>query len=110
MKHTEGPWKTAHYCKPPHVYEHTVVTTEAVCTGFYLELWGHLMPLEERQANAHLIAAAPEMLDVLYAALENIELTYGHYHPEGRHKDDLSSSPKLIETIKATIKNAEGEK
>jgi hypothetical protein len=60
------------------------------------------IPPKEVEANARLIAAAPDLLDALYAALpfvETAELDAGH---------KASSVAKITAHIRATIAKAEG--
>lgn len=96
MTHTPGPWKVADYGKP----RGDVI---AVCKGLpqkpVAKAAGQQDP-DERMANARLIAAAPEMLDVL----TRIRDSYRGYIP-----DFVEAVNKVID--KATpplVANAQG--
>ena len=71
MKHTPGPWEVSRTCE-------TWGAQLGLKGSDRPNYWGyHLYRNEsdvEAEANAHLIAAAPEMLDALYSIL-NIEGT-----------------------------------
>ena len=67
--HTPGPWIAAPW-----------TDKEAEIEGFSISSGGHLVPTsnlcgdyEEAKANATLIAAAPDMLEALQAALAELE-------------------------------------
>lgn len=61
MEHTKGPWEVRDgYSK--HVKEIVGPHREAICATHN---WLKTDPVEESEANAKLIAAAPELLDAL---------------------------------------------
>ena len=66
-KHTPGPWRYCPntYAKGRHVSHWEIYATEPVATVF-----AHLLAAE---ANARLIASAPDLLAALEKALETIE-------------------------------------
>lgn len=88
MSHTTGPW----YTEATSTIGHYAVTD---ADGFTV-----CNPSPMGQANARLIAAAPELLDALYAALPYVEEGEEFNHPDKR---DLSK------TIRALISKVEGQ-
>lgn len=94
MTHTPGPWKTRSHRSNSYVSGGVDDSKE--------ELWITVQtPGDDvRAANARLIAAAPELLDALYAALPYVEEGEEFNHPEKR---DLSK------TIRALIAKVEGQ-
>ena len=76
-KHTPGPWSIPHMAKNDISCNCAYVLAEPymgrICTisvsdGKSIAEFGNdSPPLEEAQANAHLIASAPDLLDALYA-------------------------------------------
>ena len=68
-KHTPGPWKSEPLLSRPNV--HTVRTVRPDETGHTMEICApdsYRYNHEQQQANARLIAAAPEMLEALEMA------------------------------------------
>lgn len=67
MEHTKGPWKLFEKYIP-YEYDYFYVKTKAKCIcsiSFTKD--------EEQRANAHLIAAAPDLLEACKATLEAIQ-------------------------------------
>lgn len=67
VKHTPGPWK-----KEINDYDRSLEITDRkgkpianIYSGFLCCEWDFIMTQEEEKANANLIAAAPELYDVL---------------------------------------------
>jgi hypothetical protein len=86
-KHTPGPWDIAKgktYC--------AIRTDERVIADM------RLVGLHHNEANARLIAAAPELLDALQAALEALRGSAGF--------DEINNAKKQV---KAAIAKATGE-
>ena len=85
MTHTPGPWE----CSPTSHYAH----------DYRLGIPGRQMPFErggtQQYANARLIAAAPELLDLCYRSLQALE-------------EDLF--PLLRENLRIAIAKATDEK
>lgn len=94
-KHTPGPWRVFN-----HSWSDTSILADGFDHGICLLDINHAT--EESQeadealmaANARLIAAAPELLDALKAAVSTIELEYG---------------PNSCTAYRALITKAEGE-
>lgn len=61
MSHTEGPWTIAPY------NWNIIHEGKLVCTAMDV-----ILPREEQEANARLIAASPDLLALAYATLEAI--------------------------------------
>lgn len=92
-KHTPGPWQM-------HVCDKAIATITGDTRG-----WGHdhlaYVPMSlapEREANARLIAAAPEMLEALLAVQANDKLM------NALNRQDR----KTLELIQASIAKATG--
>lgn len=101
-KFTPGPWD---YCKP---HKRWLVYPESARDGgidYYIaEAINVDGRFAEAKANAHLIAAAPEM----YAALKEIEWIF-----EGKEDITDSGGPndamRACETVRAALRKARGE-
>ena len=93
-KHTLGPWEASegypsdiwHVDRPSRGYSVVVSRAE--------EDWD--MAVEEVQANAHLIAAAPELLDALETLLLSTE------------RDDMNFRVRAMEAAREAIAKAKG--
>lgn len=86
MKYTPGPWSVVHemtstYIRTTSHNPQTDVSVAEVCRT------------KERGYNARLIAAAPELLEVLKDALEFIRPQYGY---DSRLADLLSRADSII--------------
>lgn len=105
-KHTPGPWREMRngYTKK-HISGLPVMTTVIEsASAIVCELWDRrsadrVAPLNERQANARLIAAAPMLLELLKAQRERLG--------DGRNVEGWAA--EWLEEIDAAIANAEGE-
>lgn len=114
-QHMKGPWKVGHEALDvlaPHPQGGYVGGYAKVCD---IRGWGFLtgkgalgLPEEEaraiQEANARLIAAAPEMLEATYNALECL---MGCVKPAGGCDDDAVIQ-MTIGMLKAAIAKAEG--
>jgi hypothetical protein len=100
QKHTQGPWKSYLYGKDS--YGRTIATVGAndgnnrIC-----ELCAVDLPVDSIEANAQLIALAPDLLEALYDALPCVEES---------EEFDKPHSPKLSLKIRALLAKAEGVK
>lgn len=65
-KHTDGPWEAEKFDGPVHRNQWRVIFDNDKCTGVVAHLCDNVN--ESVEANAQLIAAAPELLE----ALENL--------------------------------------
>lgn len=112
-KHTPGPWEACHdgKCKCRQVWsipgDCPVFTAndkgEKVLVGLIHHEWGDDLdliygeiPAEQQEANARLIAAAPDLLEACKLVLENIAPKYSSYHI-------------CVEKLRAAISKAEGK-
>ena len=95
-KHTPGPW-AAHNGNNPEYYD-IVAGVERVCSVFLDpdKSYSHT----ERIANAHLIAAAPELLSELKLLREWVRRPWG--------EDDGPENDVLVWDVDAAILKAEG--
>ena len=117
-QHTPGPWTVVR--KDPEVAVYGAKTTfrivapdgfkvgaatrkERLANGFIHEV----RTLEQAEANARLIAAAPELLQAVRNALADLEGIMPQVEPDGERK---GSGWQTIEELKAAIKRATGEK
>lgn len=99
MSHTPGPWTIEKDSKDiVKVREHAVVAT---CTtaGRWDSKRTQVISPEECIANAHLIAAAPELLEALEFTLAALEDIFG------KNKTDVGA----INAARAAIANARGQ-
>lgn len=73
MKHTKGPWK-AHFdgVGTPY-YQYNQYVTAPNCGG---ELIAKVQNMDEAEANAHLIASAPDLLEALEVARGALDYAY----------------------------------
>ncbi len=92
-KHTPGPWKRAHHghYNQIQIYTKNIYHPLAVVQN-----------QEDMQANARLIAAAPDMLEALAAMVDMFER-----HIEGRSGPDDASN--RWDMARAAIAKAEGK-
>ena len=86
-KHTPGPWK-AEIAEYPSIYAPDLHNA-------WIAFTARVRSPEERQANAHLLAAAPDMAEALQAAMDLIDaigdeacdrLGYTPLHDDPRHQ------------------------
>ena len=98
-KHTPGPWENSPSC---HVY---------AGEGELIADAGDSLTLgvSEMEANARLIAAAPELLDALNHARELIKAARG-YFPKSIKNPDTFRLENTNATIEAAIAKATGDK
>ena len=100
MKHTPGPWKVYR-----SNWDHTISVCgdDTVCLFYYLQEEDHnTVNLENCEANARLIAAAPDMLE----ALKECRRMYGGIEWSIHYPDEA----RLIRKIDEVIEKAEGSK
>lgn len=111
MSHTPGPWQIAPHSDAAEVLE--IVSEYRESRGMKSAHWiaecdlqetkdGHDIDYETNAANAHLIAAAPELLDALKAALEWLP------DPRPHRLTDPDGLEAVIRQCEAAIKKAEG--
>lgn len=103
-KHTPGPWNI-------EINNHHAgsIATVYGCTDGYAEIWSENwvdtgMPREERDANARLIATAPDLYDAVAAV---IDATRDYLPPDGITKEEFISrviaatdTPRMAEIMK----------
>lgn len=93
--HTPGPWQVIEYAGGVTSIEHH----EPTGYGYRQSDIARIQPLsEQKEANARLIASAPDML----AALESV------YAYVTDIFDESEFSPDIVEEIRAAIAKAEG--
>jgi hypothetical protein len=96
VQHTPGPWEVEHPFDEPGVYV-GAPSTALVCKLYPVDGRWVGDKREDIDANARLIAAAPEMLAALEYALEAVD--YYHEH-EG--------ASEMRKAVRAAIAKAEG--
>jgi hypothetical protein len=93
-KHTPGPWKVEH-----RGYKYIVSKSrDGYITRDVCRMDGSTMAAFAQEANAHLISAAPDMLDVLLRAKDAIEALDG----------TSADNEKLVDDYRAVIAKVEG--
>lgn len=95
MKHTKGPWKVGFYDDMTAI----IVKNKTVCV-FDREAFEPQIDYEQEMANADLIAAAPNMLEALTAALAELTLAQTY----------TAVDVNVITKVKFAIEKATGEK
>lgn len=96
-EHTKGPWRAHVAHESLNVVTDSVVTVDGLHVA---DVASYGASIATRNANAHLIAAAPDLLEALYAALPCVEESEEFDKPHG---------PKLSVTIRVLLANAEGK-
>ena len=103
MPHTPGPWKC---CKQPHPrIEHLTGYAIYGGDGTIADIFPEPYPVHVSEANARLIAAAPELLESLIEAEHAI--TRQIYHDD-LPDDDTHPLAKTRRMLRAAIAKAEG--
>lgn len=97
MKHTSGPWFLCEQVERPHQHALVGIGNGAVHVG-YASITPAMSPFEA-DANARLIAAAPELLETLDALVHKMEM-----HLENRGLFCL-----ITDDARAAIAKAKGE-
>jgi len=100
MKHTPGPWKidTSYATMLVIGSEGGVSIAEVDCAMSMMDFETRIDPIEEEQANANLIAAAPELLNIAERLL-----TY--YEPSETRPEAIFK----LDTAREVIAKAKGE-
>ncbi len=108
MTHTPGPWtvqslETAHndYCDWPTFAVRSAKTNVCLATVGKVDHYES----ERNEANARLIAAAPDMLEALQALFENCAMTHKHWG-EGSNSKEADAA---IANARAAIAAALGK-
>jgi hypothetical protein len=111
-KHTPGPWSVPHYasghgvCTCGYVFAYDLTVAEVYRGGRTRD---EPAP-DEAKANAHMIAAAPDMLAALLKLAEAAE-AYMKYHADKFYSECEAQPTGLwpfIRTARAAIAKAEG--
>ena len=97
MEHTPGPWKVGVHATGPSGQGRMEVTTH---DGFWL---ADVLNSKEQEANARLIAAAPEMLEAL-----TFWERWSRYHPHKESHSENCDFCKGNRLARAAIKAAKG--
>ena len=98
MKHTFRPWKI--YTDGAKTFIAAPSAGRIVATGLYDE--NSDTPLDEIEANARLIAAAPELLEAAKRAVGIIRESYGP------HDVDLPRDGQAVDLLEKAILQAQG--
>ena len=97
MNYTPGPWKVSRKAPSNVVAKDLIV---AYCQGHEKTETGYTM--KDAEANARLIAAAPELLEACKYAIENLK-------PKGTVSKDFSGHNAMATLSRAIAKAEEGE-
>lgn len=105
VKHTPGPWEAG--VNPKGVYTNEVVVRPAgqFPHGTWIADCGDSVD-GTRMANALLISAAPELVDVVREAIPFLETIARNHHPEWR--PEMADSDSVLGRAYAAIAKAEG--
>ena len=93
MKHTPGPWEANGVL--------VVASNDSFRTLFECKPLTMTLSVEECEANAHLIAAAPELLEACKEALNYVQ---------GHNNDEQYYTPRIERKLEQAIAKAQGEK
>jgi len=97
-QHTPGPWKA--YPDGIQTFVASIPSGRVVAMDLYDE--NSDSPIEEIEANARLIAAAPGLLDAAETAVEIIRDSYG------QHDVDVLADCQAVNVLEQAIKEAKG--
>ncbi len=103
MNHTPGPWNYHHHVeilKGGELDFYTIRSAENICLAEINRIDGATRNQDD--ANARLIAAAPELLDALRAALDSLEYWFK------RNGDTEGCNSEQMKTARELIKITEG--
>jgi hypothetical protein len=100
MKHTPGPWKVDRFEDKPHQRRHTVGGNSLMICDTW-SMWED----EETEANAHLIAAAPDLLGACKAVNAWLDQPTGKIIKSFKQLAELS---RLSGIVRQAISRAEG--
>lgn len=107
MKHTPGPWFSTPYWPSIEARKRLSPDHYRITTGSGSG-YGQSFASVDSEANARLIAAAPEMLEAL-TALVNDPVIYG-MHARIRCSSEHRKTANPLELAQAAIAKARGEK
>ena len=97
-QYTQKPWKV--YPNGTQTFVASIPSGRVVATGLYDE--NSATPVEEIEANARLIAAAPGLLNAAEAAVKMIRDSYG------RDNVDVSADYQAVNILERAVKQAKG--
>lgn len=100
MSHTPGPWEWNEASKIDRDYCQMLLA-HGTTVLYHAARWKVL------KADLHLIAAAPDLLDALKAALPWVALATAR-DPETTHPQALANAAEDLASLKAAIAKAEG--
>jgi hypothetical protein len=93
MEHTKGPWR----------YEQETKTIRSVPANYWLATMDSWDGAVNHEANAHLIAAAPDLLNSLKQCVDSLD------HWFKRYGDSEGCNSKMMMEAKQAILKAEGK-
>ena len=96
-KHTPGPWSWGSDYRGLYG---SGEDNDVLSTAYYENMWlAHKRDEAEREANARLIAAAPDLLEALQSAIPFMEDEWGHC-------SELSCGVQCLKLARAAIRRA----
>ena len=98
MEHTKGPWK----------YEPETKTIRAIPSNYWLASMDSWDGAVDNEANARLIASAPELLEALREAKQILERAKQYFPKSIKNSDRFSLLNVLANSIDPVITKAEG--
>lgn len=101
-KHTPGPWRLAK--NDPNWIE-----TKNGLIAMISDVRGDRNITSRTQANAALIAAAPEMLEALNESYEYIQACFYSGCPDHQDRQPSDDELELLNMIKTTLNKAKGD-
>ena len=103
MKHTKGPWRVKRHKHSGFIIDGATLPDKIIPLAFVEAKAGYDIGIKEDKANAHLIAAAPELLEACNTILNRFG---GHV----RDYEEMTAGQKLaIERTVEAIRKAEGK-
>ena len=109
MSRTPGPWEVKYGTSVDAVSGHVVAMRPEQLTGGDKHAWKYAASYEEQKANAHLIAAAPDLLAVAEELLALVEEFIECGFVGDPRNPEASMNGEDLQRARAAIAKARGE-